>query len=663
MVRTVQTVLVVTVAVACGILLAGTALFALDDGAGGGKEPVPFDGAGEGVTTFDSDTAYRSYLQRGQARSQSGWFGFGGPQVAVEGGVATDDVAQAGRDTAASASAQRTGDDGGGTASGPDRYSKTNVQVTGVQEPDILKTDGNHVYYAGYDRFVGYDRYQRGGANPGTVLDAADPAAPAVAGAVPASGTYLLAGDTLVVIGEQTVSGYDVSEPATPQQQWTRSLNHSVDTARLLDGTVYLVLADRPDPATPCPIRPMGETGPGIECSEVYRPASGEGGDTTYSALSIDPESGAVGDTISFVGSGENTVVYVSEDAIYLSYEQSRSAAETRLAYLFGPGSEHLDETTLDRLREIESYELTPQAAMTEIRATVQASLRRQPDTDSRQLEADFQTFLEEHKRDIVQTGIVRIGVDGQSLGVEASNTVPGRLLNQFSMGERDGYLQVATTTNPGGAKWVNDLYTLDADLEIADSITGMGTEQRIYSVRYVEDRAYIVTYRQIDPFYVIDTTDPTDLELKGELKLPGYSGYMHSLGDDRILGIGQEDGRVKATIFDASDPENPVVEDDAVLDDRWSAVSQSHHAFLLDAQNEVFFLPGSEGGHIYSYSDGLERVTTVTTNGAAVRALYIDQYMYVFGTEEVAVVDQTDYSVVDRTSIQQSVPADATGS
>jgi uncharacterized secreted protein with C-terminal beta-propeller domain len=657
MARNVQLVVLVTVAFAGGILLASTALFAIGDGSFDDDDAVTFDGTGDGVTTFESETAYRSYLQRGQSRSQRGWVGFG-RQVAVTDDVAmAETVDQGGNAAATSASADRGGSAKSGSG-GADRYSKTNVQVTGVQEPDILKTDGSHVYYAGYQGYGTRD------STAGHVFDATDPAAPSLAGRIPEGGTYFRTGKILVAISQGTVFGFDVSDPTDPVERWKQPLNHRFETARLINGTIYLVTADRPQ-AYGCPIEPMARGGPEIDCTDVYRPASGEGGDTTYTAMSIDPQSGDVGESVSFVGAGGNTVVYVSHDAIYLSYEQSQSTAKTRLAYLLGSGSEYLDDAALDRLREIKSYDLSPQAAQMEIRTAVQASFQRQDEdrrTEQRkQMRSDYETFIEKHKRELVKTGIVRIGLDGDSLGVEASGTVPGRLLNQFSMGEQQGHLQVATTTNPNGAKWVNDLYTLDEDLEIADSITGMGTEQRIYSVRYVDDRAYIVTYRQVDPFYVIDTSDPTNLELQGELKLPGYSGYMHSLGDDRILGIGEEEGSVKATIFDASDPENPIVEDDAVLDDYWSAVSQNHHAFLLDEQNEVFFLPGSEGGHIYSYSDGLERVKTVKTDGAAVRALYIDQYMYVFGTEEVAVVDQTDYSVVDRKSIDQSVPADAT--
>jgi len=650
----IRAVVLIGIAFLGGAIVTGTALVAI----GGlsedtGTEPVELDTSGEGVTTFDSDTEYRTYIQRGQSRSGHGSprvVGFADRTVVETDAAAESSFSRSGGDAAAGGDDVAAGGESGGSA---DRYSETNVQVSGIDEPDVLKTDGKSIYYAGYER-----RWRGKRDSSGNVIDATDPAAPNVTSTVPAGDRYLLAGETLIAIEERTVYGFDVSDPANPEETWQHTLNHSVHTARLLNGTVYLVLEERPEPVEPCPVAPMGDDGPTIGCTDVYRPAGSDGGDATYTAMALTADSGEIGDTVSFVGSGENTVVYVSHDAIYLSYEQSQPAVETRLSYLLGPGSKHLDDTALDRLRELDGYNLTSAALRTEVRTTVRRSIRRQVESeDDRKglretIRKDYRQFVDEHKRELVRTGIVRIEHDKRQLSVAASGTVPGRLLNQFSMSERGGHLHVATTTNPTGSQWENDLYTLSTNLTIEDSITGMGTDQRIYSVRYVDDRAYIVTFRQVDPFYVIDISDPTDLEKLGKLKLPGYSEYMHPLGNDRILGIGEENGRVKTTVFDASDPENPVVEDDAVLDDRWSAISESHHAFLLDTKHEVFFLPGSEGGHVYSYSDGLNRTTTVDTSGPAVRALYIDDYLYVFGTDSMTVLDQTDWSTADQQSL-----------
>lgn len=656
---------VLVVALLVGVALGVAGAFVLADGGSGGTDPATTassptaDEAVDEISQFDSAEAYQSYLQRGHSDGASPSLG---PQMvdlemARTTFDATDDVVLETGDTGAPAMDDTGGGDAGGSAGAsqsadPPRTSGTNVQVQGVDEPDLVKTDGEWVYYANQQR-ARWDDSQRT-----QVLDAEDPPHPNRTGAIPAGGQLMLAGDTLVAIEDDTVYGFDVSDPEAPTEQWRRSLNHSVQTARLTDGTLYLVLRDRPDVRDPCPIRPMG---PGadlsIPCTEVYHPGGDGGGDTTYTALSMDPSDGAVGDRVTFVGSAANTVVYASEGSIYLTFEDSPSQVEQRLAFLRGPGSEHLDQQAIDRLSEIEGYDLSPRARSIEVESAIEQRIQRLPD-DEREtvheaLAENYTDYVSENKREFVRSGVVRIGIDGTDLAVEETGEVPGRINGQFSLSERNGHLHVATTVRPPRGEWENDLYTLDSDLEIADSVTGMGTEQEIYSVRYVDDRAYLVTFRQVDPLHVVNISDPTDLELQGELELPGFSDYLHPVEEGKLLGIGEENRQVKATLFDVSDPEDPVVADDLILGDRWTAVSQSHHAFLLDERHGVFFLPGSEGGHVVDYQNGtLERVTTVETSGPALRARYIGDSLYVFAPNEVVVVDQTDWEVTERVDL-----------
>jgi inhibitor of cysteine peptidase len=237
--------------------------------------------------------------------------------------------------------------------------------------------------------------------------------------------------------------------------------------------------------------------------------------------------------------------------------------------------------------------------------------------------------------------------VAGGDLSVDNVETVPGRPLNQFSLSEHNGSLRITTTIPAaGGQDSRNDLYVLDAsDLSRQGEVTDMGLNERVYSVRYVGDTAYIVTFRRVDPFHVVDLSNPNDPELDGELKLPGFSTYLHPIDDDRVLGIGKEDGQVKAVMFDVSDPSNPTVQDDFILDSHWSAIDESHHAFLLDKQHGVFFLPTGGGGNIIDYTGGeLELETQIDTGGPALRAMYIDDYMYVFGGDELTVVDEQNW-------------------
>jgi hypothetical protein len=125
-----------------------------------------------------------------------------------------------------------------------------------------------------------------------------------------------------------------------------------------------------------------------------------------------------------------------------------------------------------------------------------------------------------------------------------------------------------------------------------------MGRGERIFSVRFIGEKAYVVTFRQTDPFYVVDLSDPEAPSVAGELKIAGYSGYLHPVGENRVLGIGQdatEEGRTtgaKATMFDVSDPTNPRELGSWTTDDGYSEVEWDHLAFLYWPPEEIAVLP-----------------------------------------------------------------------
>ena len=174
-----------------------------------------------------------------------------------------------------------------------------------------------------------------------------------------------------------------------------------------------------------------------------------------------------------------------------------------------------------------------------------------------------------------------------------ASGEVPGHLLNQFSMSEHDGHLRVATTT---GGPWrfddaaesmVSVLERQDGELVVLGSVGAMGRGERIFAVRYVGDVAYVVTFRQTDPFYTVDLSDPTTPVVRGELKITGYSGYLHPVAPNRVLGVGQEatdEGRTtgtKVALFDVSDLDAPTEVATWSPGGGHSGAEWDHHAFL----------------------------------------------------------------------------------
>ncbi len=189
-----------------------------------------------------------------------------------------------------------------------------------------------------------------------------------------------------------------------------------------------------------------------------------------------------------------------------------------------------------------------------------------------------------------------------------ASGGVRGHLLNQFAMSEHEGVLRVASTDGTiWGATDQSESFvttlSIEADekvLEELGQVGNMGKGERIFSVRFVGDTAYVVTFRQTDPFYTVDLSDPANPRVLGELKITGYSGQLHPLSPTMVLGIGQEateEGRTtgaKVTLFDVSDLANPIDVDTWTVPNAWTEAEWDHKAFLWWAPENLAVLPVS---------------------------------------------------------------------
>ena len=198
-----------------------------------------------------------------------------------------------------------------------------------------------------------------------------------------------------------------------------------------------------------------------------------------------------------------------------------------------------------------------------------------------------------------------------------ASGEVTGYVINQFAMSELDGVLRVASTEFPlwwGGAQtdsesFVTTLEQRGGQLVKLGRQGGLGRGERIFGVRFIGDVGYVVTFRQVDPLYVVDLSRPSDPVVRGELKIRGYSAYLHPLGSDLLLGLGQdatEEGRVLGTqvsTFDVSDPRRPALLRRVTLGKAWSEAEWDHHAFLYWPRATLAVLPvqasvpGPKGG------------------------------------------------------------------
>ena len=223
---------------------------------------------------------------------------------------------------------------------------------------------------------------------------------------------------------------------------------------------------------------------------------------------------------------------------------------------------------------------------------------------------------------------------DGDHTTFRSSGNVKGHLLNQWSLSEYQGYLRVATTEQPqwwpGGTRdesesFVTSLYEHDGVLSRIGEASGLGRGERIYAVRFIEDRGYVVTFRQVDPLYVLDLSDAAEPTVAGELKVLGYSAYLHPIGNDLLLGVGQdatEEGRLKGTqlsVFDVSKPSQPArLHQRTVGSGSNSEAEYDHHAFLWWPATSLAVIPLQ----IYPYQEGGEEFTGAIGFHAGVKGI-----------------------------------------
>ncbi len=182
-----------------------------------------------------------------------------------------------------------------------------------------------------------------------------------------------------------------------------------------------------------------------------------------------------------------------------------------------------------------------------------------------------------------------------------ARGSVPGQVLNQFSMDEQNEHFRIATTsTYYRTSQTSSNVFVLDAALQKVGSIEKLAPGERIYSVRYMQDRAYVVTFRQVDPLFVIDLKDPQKPAILGQLKIPGFSNYLHPYDENHIIGFGKDATNegimqgLKMAIFDVTDVANPKELHKEAIGDRGSDSSllYDHKALMFSPEKGILALP-----------------------------------------------------------------------
>lgn len=654
-------------------------------GASGSGTSTLRGGSAERVGTFSSEAEFRNYLA--QAKSLGAGVSVGGFGAGMEAvSFATPMATSVAKDASSTGAARTT-----------PRVSETNVRTEGVDEPDIVKTDGNHIYYSREARNL-----YRGGPEPMPMMAPATDTATVSSGSAGAgvsekmigivppiyqpesktdiyavagsgdvsplgsigkTGETLLYDDTLVLFEStgRSVTGYDISDRKNPKERWSVPIGDDsmLLEARKSGSRLYLVERTWTNESLPCPIRPLGAAQgmPEIACTDIYRPATPSPADSIFTALELDPTNGTVGDKVSFVGSSGQSVVYMGTDSLYVTYPKPADPVGMLLGFFRENGAGLFSIGFLDRLEKLSGYDIGIDAKLAELSRLIgneflgksqDEQLRLQNEVTNRM--SDYGT---KHLRELGSTGIVKISLDGLEVG--ATGAVAGTPLNDFSLDESGGNLRIATTVggrgelyfsgiSTSGIRSENDVYILDKNLRQMGELFGLGQGERIYSARFIGDRGYLVTFKETDPFYVLDLSDPEHPTKTGELKIPGYSSYLHPLGAHLVLGIGREDGKVKLSLFDVSDPANPQEISKYLLNEYWSEATDDRRAFLADPAHKVFFIPGSQGGYVLSYEGSMLSLKVAVSGQSIRRALYIGDTLYVIGDSAIVSYDENSW-------------------
>lgn len=534
-------------------------------------------------------------------------------------------------------------------------FSQTNVQTAGVDEADIVKTNGKNIYLSNN---IPNLLYEKRGVTSGPATDmmiapypqttgktqvvGADPLASL--SSLDVTGDLYLQDNKLLILADRTIYGYDMADSKAPKLLWKNLLDDNVYliTSRLIGENLYLFTRNT---STGCVI-PVFRGGFSVACTNIYRPWEQTEAESVYSIIKLNVTSGNVIGDLSFLGSESSSVIYVSTKNAYVTYANNLDFYLVLSEFYQTEGKGFLSAEALAKIKALASLDISNQAKLTEISVLVENYKKTLSADDLMAYESNSQnkmtTYMNRKVDEIYQTAVVKISLD--SLAIGASAVFPGYPLNQFSLDEYQDTFRVATTNGSGivQTETQSSIYIYDEAMKLLGKVSGLGKGEKIYSTRFIDNQAYVVTFRTTDPFYVVDLSNPKNPLVVGELKIPGFSSYLHPLGENLILGLGREDNQVKLSLFDVDDPKNPLELDKYIGNFYWSEALDNHKAFLQKADDSLFFLPGDTGGYVFSYLGNKLNLTKAIAQNGLKRAIYIGDNWFFVSANEIRKYDST---------------------
>jgi inhibitor of cysteine peptidase len=434
-------------------------------------------------------------------------------------------------------------------------YSTTNIQVAGVDEADIVKTDGKYIYVATNNNFLSSSQNN-------VYIVKADPQDSGVIAKIALGNSTYVAGlflsqdgSRLVVIGSQ-YQLYAYEEVAQAEDIMIYPYYSSVNT--------FLNVYDVSEKASPVLARNLTLSGSYFNSRMI--------GNYVYAVVS-------------------QLTYFINNDVVLPQIRENAQVSEiepTRVYYADAVEPTSFTFTTFIGLNLLDdAQEPTNMTVMMGGTSNMYVSLNN--------IYVTYPTWSEQGR----YTSIYRVRVNGSELAFEAKGNILGYVLNQYSMDEYNGYFRLATTSQKNQTQQ-NNVYVLNMDLNITGKLENLAKDERIYSARFMGDKCYLVTFRQVDPFFVLDMSNPAEPKVAGELKIPGYSSYLHPYDENHVIGLGKEDNTVKLSLFDVSNVNNPTEIAKYIVEGDWtdSEALYEPKAFLFDKQKELLVIPISKNNY-----------------------------------------------------------------
>ena len=494
--------------------------------------------------------------------------------------------------------AQESSIDSTVTTQSTKEYSTTNIQVENVDEADITKTDGDYIYSLSEDKVIITDVKDETQIKIVAEIDSKN------SNTIPSD--LILYHDKLIVISEEMkttssyyysynnsnttmVSVYDISNKEQPKEIKNYQLEQPYYTSRCIDGRLYVIssgyLKEENDEIVTYYYEDGKQIDPGYKGIKRIK-----GIDTTNQTILSMLDLNNIDESVkvnSYLMDVQNA--YVSENNIYLleeKYEGSYTSAP-KISSIFG------------------FYGI--------LGAFVDDN------------EYDYGTYTYIYKFNLLEDG---------SIQYDKKAKEKGQTINQFSIDEYEGNLRVALYNNEGSR-----IVIFNNEMEKIGETEKLAEGEKMYSSRFLGNKAYLVTYKTVDPLFVVDLSNPEEPQVLGELKIPGYSTYLHPYDENHLIGIGMQteekiyrdsSGRVTSTaavitgmkmaLFDVTDVNNPIQISDTIIGDSrtTSAILTNHKALLFSKEKQLLAIPVNnyiEDFEIESSSDEYESMVKSYTN------------------------------------------------